>query len=172
MKVSLSSLVLVGALAIGLASPSSAHEDVAGSLKIEHPWIRVAAAGASYTYAGVVEIKNDGDEPETLIGATVEGAGTGVLYQIIEKDGHFSSKVVAHGLLIKPHSSIELSPTTYQIRFTRIIKPLSKDSTVNGTLMFEKLHSVPVHFLVEPAGAGPKGEATPGQGAAQSDHAK
>ena len=71
MKVSLSSLVLAGIFAIGPASPSSAHEEGAGSLKIEHPWIRVAAAGASYTYAGVVEIKNDGDEPETLIGATV-----------------------------------------------------------------------------------------------------
>ena len=108
-------------------------------------------AGASSTYAGVVEIKNDGDEPETLIGATVEGAGTGVLYQIIEKDGHSSSKVVPHGLLIKPHGSIELSPTTYQFKFTKITKPLSKDSTVNGTLVFEKMHSVPVHFMVEPS---------------------
>ena len=45
MKVSASSLVLVGTLAIGLASPSSAHEEVAGNLKIEHPWIRVVKRG-------------------------------------------------------------------------------------------------------------------------------
>jgi superfamily II DNA/RNA helicase len=36
---------------------------------------------------------------------------TGVIYQIIEKDGKFSSKPVEHGLLIKPHGSIELTPT-------------------------------------------------------------
>jgi hypothetical protein len=141
-------------------------------LKIDHPWIRVAAAGASSTYGGVFEIKNDGDEPETLIGATVDGAGTGVLYQIIEKDGHSSSKVVPHGLLIKAHGSVELSPTTYQFKFTKITSPLSKDSTVNGTLVFEKMHSVPVHFLVEPGDTGPKEDAGPRQGAVHGDHAK
>ena len=96
----------------------------------------------------------------------------GVLYQIIEKDGHFSSKVVLHGLLIPPHGSIELSPTTYQFKFTKITKSLGKDLTVNGTLVFEKMHSVPVHFLVEPSDTGPKGEATPQQGAVHGDHAK
>ena len=172
MKVSASSLVLVASLAIGLASPSSAHQEVAGNLKIDHPWIRVAGAGASSTFGGVFEIKNDGDEPETLLGATVDGAGTGVLYQIIEKDGHSGPMVVPHGLLIKAHGSVELSPTTYQFKFTKITKPLSKDSTVNGTLVFEKMHSVPVHFMVEPADTGPKEEATPQQGAVHGDHPK
>ena len=110
MKVSVSSVAFAAVLALGLVSPGLAHQEAAGNLKIGHPWIRMAEAGAPSTYACIIEIKNDGDEPETLLGATVDGAGTGVLYQIIETDGHFSSKVVDHGLVIKPHGSIEAEP--------------------------------------------------------------
>ena len=161
MKVSISAFALAGALALGLVSPSLAHQEVAGNLKIGHPWICEAAAGAPSTYACIIEIKNDGDEPETLLGATVDGAGTGVLYQIIEKDGKFSSKPVTGGLLIKPHGSIELSPSTYQFRFKNITKALTEDLMVDGTLVFEKLHSVPIHFMVEPDDTAPKEEPAP-----------
>ncbi len=156
MKVSVSSVAFAAVLALGLVSPGLAHQEIAGNLKIGHPWIRMAEAGAPSTYACIIEIKNDGDEPETLLGATVDGAGTGVLYQIIEKDGHFTSKVVDHGLVIKPHGSIELSPTTYQFRFKNITKALTEDSMVDGTLVFEKLHSVPIHFMVEADDTAPK----------------
>jgi len=170
MKVSISAIALAAALAIGLVSPGSAHQETAGNLKIGHPWIRAAAAGAPSTYACVIEIKNDGDDPETLLGATVDGAGTGVLYHIIEKDGKFSSKIAEHGLLIKPHGSIELSPGTYQIRFGKITKALTEDSMVDGTLVFEKLRSVPVHFMVEPDDTAPKEEPAAGQDSMGGDH--
>jgi copper(I)-binding protein len=171
MKVSISAITLTAALAIGLASPGSAHQEVAGNLKIGHPWIREAAAGAPSTYACIIEIENDGDEPETLLGATVDGAGTGVLYQIIEKDGKFSSTIVEHGLVIKAHGSIELAPTTYQFKFGKITKALNEDTMVNGTLVFEKLHSVPIHFMVEADDTAPKEDAAPAQGSMHSDHA-
>jgi copper(I)-binding protein len=164
MKVSFSVIALAAGLAIGLASPGSAHQETAGNLKIGHPWIREAAAGAPSTYACIIEIKNDGDEPETLLGATVDGAGTGVLYQIIEKDGKFSSKPVEHGLLIKPHGSIELSPAAYQFKFGKVTKDLTEDSMIDGTLVFEKLHSVPIHFMVESDDTAPKEEPAPAQG--------
>jgi len=163
MKVSISAVTLAAALAIGLASPGSAHQETAGNLKIGHPWLRAAAVGAPNTYACIIEIQNDGDEPETLLGATVDGAGTGVLYQIIEKDGKYSSKIVEHGLLIKPHGSIALAPTTYQFKFGKITKALTEDSMVDGTLVFEKLHSVPIHFMVEQDDTAPKEDAAPAQ---------
>jgi periplasmic copper chaperone A len=171
MKVSISAIVWAAALAIGFASSGSAHQETVGKLKIGHPWIRETAAGAPSTYACIIEIENDGDEPETLLGATVDGAGTGVLYQIIEKDGHFSSKIVEHGLLIKPHGSIELPPDKYQFKFGKITKTLSEDTMVNGTLVFEKMHSVPIHFMVEQDETAPKEDAAPAQGAMHSDHA-
>jgi periplasmic copper chaperone A len=161
MKISISALALAAALAIGLASPGSAHQEAAGNLKIGHPWVRAAEAGAPSTYACIIEIKNDGDEPETLLGATVDGAGTGVLYQIIEKDGKFSSKVAEHGLLIKPHGSIELPPAKYRFKFREVTKALTEDSMVDGTLVFEKLHSVPIHFMVEQDDTAPKEDAAP-----------
>src|SRR3984893_19005497 len=171
MKVSISAITFVVAVAIGLASPGSAHQEVAGNLKIGHPWIREAAAGAPSTYACIIEIKNDGDEPETLLGAAVDGAGTGVLYQIIEKDGKYSSKVVEHGLIIKPHGSIELAPTTYQFKVGKITKALTEDSMVDGTLVFEKLHGVPVHCMVGQDDTAPKEDAAPAQDSMHGDHA-
>ncbi len=171
MKVSISAITLAAAFAIGLASPGSAHQETAGKLKIGHPWIREAAAGAPSTYACIIEIANDGDEPETLLGATVDGAGTGVLYQIIKKDGKFSSKIVEHGLLIKPHGSIELTPATYQFKFGKITKALTEETMVEGTLVFEKLHSVPIHFMVEPDDTAPREDAGAAQDPMQGDHA-
>jgi copper(I)-binding protein len=113
------------------------------------------------TYACIIEIKNNGDELETLLGASVEGAGKGVIYQIVEKDWKFSSKPVEHGLVIPPHGSIELSPSTYQVRFGEVSKALIEDSSVSGTLEFEKLKTVPVHFMVEPDDTAPKEEPAP-----------
>jgi periplasmic copper chaperone A len=166
MKVSISAITLAAAFAIGHASSGSAHQETAGNLKIGHPWIHEAAADAPSTYACIIEIENDGDEPETLLGATVDGGGTGVLYQIIEKDGKFSSKIAEHGLLIKPHGSIELPPDKYQFKFGNVTKALIADSMVDGTLVFEKwgiLFNVPIHFMVEQDDTAPKEDAAPGQ---------
>jgi periplasmic copper chaperone A len=166
MKVSISAITLAAAFAIGHASSGSAHQETAGNLKIGHPWIHEAAADAPSTYACIIEIENDGDEPETLLGATVDGGGTGVLYQIIEKDGKFSSKIAEHGLLIKPHGSIELPPDKYQFKFGNVTKALIADSMVDGTLVFEKwgiLFNVPIHFMVEQDDTAPKEESAPGQ---------
>ena len=54
MKISISALALAAALAIGLASPGSAHQEVAGNLKIGHPWICETAAGAPNTYVCII----------------------------------------------------------------------------------------------------------------------
>ena len=121
---------------------------VVGKLKIGQPWVREAAAGAPGTYSCIIEIQNDGDEAERLLGATIEGGGTGILYKLTE-NGHFTSRPFGEGLVIKPHGSIELPPTEYQFKFGKIAKVLVADTMVNGTLVFEKLHSVPIEFMVE-----------------------
>ena len=117
MKVCLAIFALAVVLTIGVPSPGSAHQVVVGKLKIGHPWVREAAEGALGTYSCIIEIQNDGDEPERLLGATIEGAGTGVLYKLTENNGHFTSRPFEDGLVIKPHGSIELPPTEYQFRF-------------------------------------------------------
>ena len=150
-------------LAFGQVKSASAHMETAGKLKIGHPWVRATPAGGASTYACIIQIKNEGDEPETLLGASVEGAGKGVIWQIIEKDGKFTSKPVEHGLVIPPHGWIELSPTTYQIRFGTVTKALVEDTTVAGTLEFEKLKSAKINFSVEEDDTAPKEEPAPGQ---------
>jgi periplasmic copper chaperone A len=115
---------------------------------------------ANVDYSCIIEIQNDGDEPERLLGATIEGAGTGVLYKLTENNGHFTSRPFEEGLVIKPHGSIELPPTAYQFKFGKITKAIVADTMVNGTLVFEKLHSVPIEFMVEEDDTAPKEDPT------------
>jgi periplasmic copper chaperone A len=159
MRIWIAVCVTAIAFAIGLATPASAHMETAGKLKIGHPWVRATPAGAPSTYACIIEIENEGDEPETLTGATVEGAGKGVIWEIVEKDGKFTSKPVEQGLVIPAHGHIDLSPEKYQIRFGNVTKALVEDTYVDGTLEFEKLKSVEIHFAVEQDETAPKEEA-------------
>jgi copper(I)-binding protein len=145
-------------------APGSAHQVVVGKLKIGHPWVREAAEGAPGTYSCIIEIQNDGDEPERLLGGAIEGTGTGVLYKLTENNGHFTSRPFEEGLVIKPHGSIELPPTAYQFKFGKITNALVADTMVNGTLVFEKLHSVPIEFMVEQDDTGAKGRPDFGRG--------
>lgn len=170
MKVSIRPAILLAALAIGFSPPASAHEETVGKLKIGHPWVRAAAAGTPETYACIIEIKNEGDEPERLLGATLEAAGTGVLYEITETSGKATSRKLEKGLVIEPHGSIELTPSTYQIRFGKVTKALDDGSMANGTLVFEKLKSVPIEFMVEPDETAPKEDASSGEEAHSSHH--
>ncbi len=59
----------------------------------------------------------------------------------------------------------------YQFKFGTITKALSEDTMVNGTLIFEKLHSVPIQFMVEQDDTAPKEEAAPVQDSTHRDHA-
>ncbi len=161
MKLSFGPAVLVAALAMSLPSAVPAHEEVFGTLKIGHPWVRAVEAGAAGTYGCIIEIKNEGDVPERLLGASLDGAGQGTLYEILEKDGKFTSRKVVGGLAVEAHGRIELTPTTYQIRFGKVGKTLDEGAEVKGTLVFEKAGSVPVHFVVEVDDTAPKEEAAP-----------
>jgi len=67
MKVSVFADIVSLALAIAMFSPASAHQVVVGKLKIGHPWVHEAAEGAPGTYSCIIEIHNDGDEPERLL---------------------------------------------------------------------------------------------------------
>src|ERR1700737_2049292 len=73
MRITTAVFVAASPLAIGLVTPASAHQETAGKLAIGHPWVRATPAGTAGTYACIIEIKNNGEEPETLLGASVDG---------------------------------------------------------------------------------------------------
>ena len=76
MKVWLSIFALAAILAMGVLSPGSAHQVLVGKLKIPAiPWVREAAEGAPGTYSCIIEIQNDGDEPERLLRRHDRGCG-------------------------------------------------------------------------------------------------
>jgi copper(I)-binding protein len=161
MKLSFRPAILAAALAVSFPAVASAHEEVFDKITVGHPWVRAATAGAPGTYGCIIEIKNDGDAPERLLGATLDGAGEGTIYEIIEKNGKFTSRKVEGGLTIAPHGRLELTPTTYQIRFGKVGKGFEEGTMAEGTLVFEKLKSVPINFMIEVDDTAPKEDGSP-----------
>jgi copper(I)-binding protein len=72
-----SARLLAIVMSVGIAALSNAtveaHELVFGTLKIEHPWVASTDAKTRETTGYVIEIQNDGKEPDRLVGASVNG---------------------------------------------------------------------------------------------------
>ena len=145
--------ILVASVCCATRDVARAHEHIVGKLKIEHCWVRAAEAGSTFTTAYAIEIVNDGDTADRLIGGSLEKAGTGILRGIVEVNGKKEMRPVDTGLTINPHSSIELVPGQKQIFFDGLKSELKEGEHARGTLVFEKAGTVPVEFMVEPSAA-------------------
>jgi len=75
-------LNLIWLLALGLATNATA----AGHLVVEHAWIRTAPPGAMML-AGYATLRNSGDAPITVTGATSADFADVSLHQSVEENG-------------------------------------------------------------------------------------
>ena len=147
---------------LAAAATAPAAEVTAGALKIGQPWSRATPNGAQVA-GGYVAVTNTGSEPDTLTGATFDGAGRAELHSMSMEGGVMKMAPVEGGLVIKPGETVALKPGGYHLMFLDLRSPLKKGQTVKGTLSFAKAGSVPVTFVVE-------GIAAKAPGAAEMDH--
>lgn len=150
-------LTVALALLVALAAPAAAHEFKAGSLLIGHPWSRATVPGAKVGGA-FLTVRNDGTEPDRLIGVTVPFAAKAEIHESLEEDGVAKMRPVEGGLEIKPGETVELAPGGKHVMFVGLTAPLKKGEKVKGELEFEKAGKVEVEFAVEAAGAKPEKE--------------
>jgi copper(I)-binding protein len=144
----------VFAAMVGVVSGVALADDYKlGDLEIDHPWSRATPKGAK-TAAGYAVIKNNGAEPDRLVGGSLSAAGEAQVHEMKMENGIMKMRPLANGLEVKPGESVELTPGGYHLMFMSLKQPLEKGQYAKGSLKFEKAGSVDVEFSVEATGAG------------------
>jgi copper(I)-binding protein len=151
-------LFLASSILIFAAHGAFAHEFKLGALEIIHPWSRATPGGAKVA-AGYVVIKNGGAEPDRLVSATAEVAGSVAIHEMATTNGVATMRPVTDGVVIPAHGEIALKPGSYHLMLEDLKQPLKEGGSFKGTLTFEKAGTSDVTFFVESIGAkAPAGE--------------
>lgn len=136
----------------GLVLPAAAAEYRLGELVIEHPWSRATPSGMEVG-AGFMTIRNDGDEPDRLVGGSAPFAGRVEIHRTTMDDGVMRMREVDGGLEIPAEGSVTLEPGGYHVMFMGLAEPLAEGDTVAATLDFARAGSVEVELPVAALGA-------------------
>lgn len=119
-------------------------------LQISNPHIPQPAAKAMVA-GGYVAIRNNGAQPDRLLGATSEGAKAVELHETrVDANGVASMAPVA-GLDIAPGATLVLERGGHHIMFMGLTASLAAGDVLPVMLLFEKAGPFQVPFLVAPA---------------------
>lgn len=140
------------AKAADATAPAAAGAVKAGNLTIEAPWLRATPGGAKVG-GGYLTVTNAGSVADRLVGGRFPGAARVEVHEMALKDGVMTMRPMA-GLEIPAGGTVKLAPGGYHLMLMELAAPLVADTTVAGTLVFEKAGEVPVTFAVRPIGAG------------------
>jgi periplasmic copper chaperone A len=110
-------------------------------------------------------IKNNGTEPDRLLGGTTDVSAGVQLHEMTMEKGVSKMREMKTGIELQPGRTVELKPGSSHVMFVNLKRQLVKGETVKGTLTFEKAGTVTVEYPVEAVGA--KGM---GQGSDQHLH--
>lgn len=139
-------------LAIQPLPRALAHDAVAGTLKIEAPWLRATPGGAKVA-GGYLRITNTGREPDRLLGGSLPMAAKAEVHEMSMEGAVMKMRPVEGGLAIGPGQTVELKPGGFHLMFMDLTGGLKEGDGVKGTLTFEKAGTVEVHFHVGGIGA-------------------
>lgn len=138
------------------ATPLPAHDYMAGSLTLAHPWTRQTPPGAKVG-GGYLAISNAGTTPDRLLGGTTPAAGRLEIHHMKLEGDVMRMRQAGEGLPIPPRGRVELKPGGYHIMLVGLKAPLVQGAMVPATLRFAKAGDVKVMFKVEPLGAAAPG---------------
>lgn len=134
-------------LAVGLllATGADAHEFKAGSITVEHPWARPAAAGNSAAY---FELENEG-AADRLIGASTDVAGTVELHSTTIDAQGVGRMVPVQAVDLPPGAEAKFAPGGLHVMLIGLTRPLVEGEEFPLTLTFEKAGPVTVEVAIE-----------------------
>lgn len=148
---------LVAFLCPALAGAGAAKAE-SDAIAIEKAWTGATPQGAKVA-AGYLTIRNEGGEPDRLVGAHADFAGKTEIHLMNMVDGVMRMRPVNDGLPIPGNSAVILQPNGYHLMFIELTQPFAEGETVSGTLSFERAGEVAVSFQVMRLGApGPDAE--------------
>ena len=103
---------------------------------IEDPWVRAVPPTAKNTALFMV-IKNNGDEPDVLIGVKTDISKMVSIHKTVNQNG-IMKMVHVKKLSIPPGGKVELKPGGYHIMVMGLKRELKTGENVKFTLIFEK----------------------------------
>jgi len=137
-------LLVAGLLAAGLAHAATPR------LSASHAWLRVLPG--NLPAAAYVVLRNDGDRPIALTGASSDVYGMAMLHQSAQAGGSSRMSMVA-ALPIPAHGTQALAPGGYHLMLMDARQSVQPGQHVRITLRFADGETLPVDFLARPAGA-------------------
>ncbi len=157
----LSRRLAVALLASLLPAAALAHGFKASDIEIVHPFFRATPPGAR-TGAGYVVLKNNGTQPDRLIGIETEAAKSVTFHRTVAENGMAKMVPIDGGLEIPGGGEYRLGLDGSHAMLEGLTAPIALGQLIEGTLIFEKAGRVDITFEVEPAGTT--------QDAAMQDH--
>ena len=142
----------VAAASLALASVvAGAHEYMAGTIKIDHPYARSTAAGQP-TGGGFMTFVNGGGT-DRLVSASAAVSESVELHEM-KMDGNVMKMRQVEGIELGGGKTVELKPGGYHVMFVGLKAPLKAGASFPMKLRFEKAGEVTVEVKVEAPGAG------------------
>ena len=119
-----------------------------GDLVVEAPWAResVTRTGAAY-----MTLRNNGDQPDRLIGVSSDVAETVQLHSSVTQDGVMQMRAV-ETVEVPAHGEAVLGPGGVHVMLIGLEGPLEEGKSFPLTLQFEKAGEVEVMATIEDIG--------------------
>ncbi len=132
---------------MGAATPSVENEFRGGPFVIRNVWAR-AAKQADTLSAVYMVIENTGDEPDRLLHAHSDVAGTIELHETKMENGVMKMQPVA-SIEVPPRGTVELKPGGLHVMLIGLTRDLNPGDTFVLELHFEKAGHVEVQAVVQ-----------------------
>jgi len=143
----------MGSLSLLLACllcAATAHASQADHVHASAAWIRVLPG--SLPAGGYVTLRNDGDQPATLQGASSPAYTSVMLHQSSTDTGMGRMRMVGQ-LVVPAHGQVALAPGGYHFMLMGAGKPVQPGQSVQVTLHFADGSTLATDFQAKPANA-------------------
>ena len=144
--------ILAAALAVSLAHPARAQNQIAAGVVVLEPWTRATTASAA-TAAGYMALRNDGSQPERLLSAASPLARAVELHETRMDGDIMRMRQLDGGLVLPPMSTVRLDPGGTHFMLVGSAHAFKRGERVPLTLRFEHGGEVNVELQVEAPGA-------------------
>ena len=143
------SLIPAGLLFASALLSSGAHATQAEHIRASHAWIRLLPG--ALPAGGYVTLRNDSDQPASLIGASSTAYGDVMLHQSMGQQTGMSRMMTIDHLDVPAHGQVALAPAGYHLMLEKATHPLQVGDTTKVTLHFADGSSLDTDFLARPA---------------------
>jgi hypothetical protein len=137
-------------LLAGLLCAGAVHATEAEHVHASGAWIRVLPG--NLPAGGYVTLRNDGDQPAALEGASSSDYASVMLHQSSTDTGMGRMRMVDR-LDVPAHGQVALSPGGYHLMLMDATQPVQPGQTVRITLRFADGSTLATDFVAKPANA-------------------